>query len=58
MIVRLILRALRSSVSTAVAGFIAAHQADPRYLAAAPLLALLGKFLREKYPSWASVVPF
>lgn len=52
------LRGLRTTIQTVLAGFVAAHQSDPAYLAIAPALAMLGKFLRQKFPGIANVLPF
>jgi len=51
-------RAGRVAVATAAGGLLERYQNDPRFLAITPLLSMLGKFLRLKYPKAGSWLPF
>jgi len=44
-----ILRWVRSAISTFIAAWIAHNQKNPLYIAIQPFLAMLGKYLRDKY---------
>lgn len=55
---RLIVRAVRSAVATALGAAAAKVQSDPKWLAAIPLLQALGKAIRDRWPKVADLVPF
>lgn len=51
-------RAIRSSLSVAISAWIAKNQNNPYYLAIAPLLQTIGKYLRDKWPNRWGWLPF
>jgi hypothetical protein len=55
---RALLRCIRSSVVTAIAGSLASVSANPRWLFLVPVIQTLGKILRERFPKAAPWITF
>lgn len=57
MLKRIFKRAIRSAVATAIAGGMVKLQGDLKWIALLPVVAALGKFLRERFPKIADLIP-
>lgn len=58
MIKRVIVRAIRSALVAAAAGWWSVKQNDPRWIAFIPCVQAAGKWIREKYPKSREWIPF
>ena len=54
---RLLWRFVRGTVATAISGWLATTQANPKYAWLVPVILTVGKALREKFPqlSWLPI---